>query len=355
MLKRIFFLVLIVFPVSAYQLNGQTDTTQIFAVSDTLSDFGMFTHDEIFELSLRFDLTKYQRKKPKDEYLDAILTYHISRTDSVNKDVRLKSRGEFRNEHCGFPPIALNFKKTEFSREDLNEIGKIKLVTHCQRGNEENLFREYLVYKLFNELTDTSFRVRLVKINYINTSKKSKPIETYAFFIEPLDLLGDRIGAIPIDLETLSQVNILPRFMDRMAVFNYMIGNFDWSVPGQHNCKILQQPLSATSHLGIVVPYDFDYTGFVNANYAIPPEGLGIESARERIYLGMCRSDEEYLETMKEFIVKKDSFYKVINEFKLLNDSSKRDLTRFLDEFYREIEANSILKSFAKNCKQLEN
>ena len=353
MRKRVIIWILLVSLPAFQQAYGQSDSTDLYSVADTISDFGLFTKDEIFELSLRFDLTKYQRKKPKDEYLDAVLTYHISKTDSINKDVRLKSRGEFRNGYCTFPPIALNFKKAEFEKKDLRDIGKIKLVTHCESGNEENLFREYLVYKLFNVLTDTSFRVRLVRINYINTFKKTRPISTYAFFIEPLDNLAERIGAIPVDLTTLSQTNILPSFMDRMAIFFYMIGNSDWSIPNQHNCKILARPLSSTPDLGIVIPYDFDYTGFVNADYAIPPEGLGIESVRERIYLGICRDEETYLKALEDFIDKKESFYRVVNEFSLLSESSKKDMLRFLDGFYREIDDNSIVKNFTRSCKKL--
>ena len=46
-------------------------------IVDTLNqDFGMFTKDEILNLSLRFDMTHYTRKKPKDEYLNAILTVY---------------------------------------------------------------------------------------------------------------------------------------------------------------------------------------------------------------------------------------------------------------------------------------
>ncbi len=238
MRRSISFWILVGSLVGFQTISAQTDTTELYSVTDTISDFGLFTNEEILELSLRFDITKYQRKKPKDEYLDAVLTYHLSKTDSINKDVRLKSRGEFRNGYCSFPPIALNFKKTEFAKKDLDNIGKIKLVTHCESGNEENLFREYLVYKLFNVLTDTSFRARLVKINYINTFKNTRPIRTYAFFIEPLDLLAERIGAIPVDLTTLSQTNILPTYMDRMAIFFYMIGNSDWSIPNQHNALL---------------------------------------------------------------------------------------------------------------------
>ena len=312
----------------------------------------MFTSDDILELSLHFDVTHYKKKKPKDEYLDAILTYHISKTDSINKKIRIKSRGEFRNGYCDFPPLYLNFKKTEFNKDDLSKLEKMKLVTHCQTGNEDYVFREYLIYKLYNVLTDTSFRVRLVKIDYINTFKRSKPVRSFAFFIEPLDFLAERINAVPVDLLTLSQKNIIPEMMDRTAIFNYMIGNTDWSVPNQHNCKVLVEMKTNRSELGMIVPYDFDYSGFVDASYAIPAEGLGIESVRERIYTGTCRSEEIYLNAVKEFASKKESFYRVIREFPYLDDRSKKDMTRYLDEFYSLFDKrNSIVYNLLHDCK----
>ena len=331
--------------------KSQNDSIDSYSVNDTLADFGLFTRDDILELSLRFDITQYKRKKPKDEYLDAVLTYHISKTDSINKNIRLKSRGQFRNGYCDFPPIALNFKKTEFKMGDLNKLEKMKLVTHCQSGNEDIVFKEYLIYKLYNVLTDSSFRVRLLRINYINTFKQSKPIRTYAFFIEPLDLMAERINSVPVEVLTLSQKNIVPEMMDRMAIFNYMIGNTDWSVPGQHNCKVLASLRTDRSDLGMIVPYDFDYSGLVNATYAVPAEGLGIESVRQRIYLGACRSEEVYLNALKEFANKKESFYKVIREFPYLDDRTKKDMVRYLDEFYSGFDKRtSIVYNLLNQC-----
>ena len=42
-----------------------------------------------------------------------------------------------RNSYCDFPPIRLNFKKTEFpNAADLDKIEKLKLVTQYEYGNE---------------------------------------------------------------------------------------------------------------------------------------------------------------------------------------------------------------------------
>ncbi|TFH37576.1 MAG: hypothetical protein E4G95_04680 [Bacteroidia bacterium] len=333
---------------------GQNDETELYSVSDTIKDFGLFKNEEILELSLRFDITTYRRKKPKDDYLDAVLTYHISATDSINRSLKLKSRGEFRNEYCDFPPIQLNFKKGDFERDDLQGLNKVKLVTHCQTGNENGLFKEYLIYKLYNVLTDTSFRVRLVRINYINTFKDTKPVRSYAFFIEPLDFLAERINAVPVEATNLGQVNIVPEMMDRMAIFNYMVGNTDWSVPNQHNCKVLVQPGSENSNLGLVAPYDFDYSGFVNASYAIPAEGLGIERVTQRIYQGICRDEEVFRDALKEFETKKESFYNVILDFPYMDERTKSQMIKFLDEFYNDFDSkNSIVRHLVIECKNL--
>jgi hypothetical protein len=332
---------------------SQSDTiANPLEVVDTLNqDFGLFTNNEVLHLTLRFDMTQYTRKKPKDEYMDAILTYHINKTDSINKDIRLKSRGEMRNGYCSFPPIRLNFKNAGFQKADLSKIEKIKLVTHCQYGNEEYLFKEFLIYKLFNVLTDTSFRVRLVNIEYINTHKKSKPVNTYAFFIEPVEMLAERVNATVVSSVNLSQKNIVPQMMDRLAIFNYMIGNTDWSVPNQHNCKVLSTLNFNATGLGMVVPYDFDYSGFVDADYAIPYEPLGLSSVRERRYVGICRAEDVFTNEVKEFLNKKEAFYKVINDFQLLDEKEKTKMIRYLDSFYEDFDDhNTIVKNILSGC-----
>jgi hypothetical protein len=333
--------------------SAQIDTVNNpLEVVDTLQqDFGLFSNTDVLNLTLRFDITNYRKKKPKEEYMDALLTYHINDKDSINKKIRLKSRGEMRNGYCDFPPIRLNFSKADFQKADLKKIDKIKLVTHCEYGNEEYLFKEYLIYKLYNVLTDTSFRVRLVKIEYINTYKKSKPINTYAFFIEPIEILAARTNSIEVTSVNLTQKNIYPEMMDRAAIFNYMVGNTDWSVPNQHNVKILSTLSVVNSGFGMIVPYDFDYSGLVNADYAIPFEGLGIESVTQRRYVGICRSEETFIQALQEFKDKKEEFYKVINEFPLLKEKTKREMTGYLDTFFSGFDRrNTVVFDILSKC-----
>jgi hypothetical protein len=357
-MKKTLLILLVLISFFVMPAKGQTDSIPgpLDAVDTLDQDFGLFRDSAILNLALRFDMTEYTRKKPKEDYLPAILTYYVSDKDSVNREIRLKSRGEFRNEFCDFPPLSLNFKKAGFKMNDLQKIEKIKVVTHCQYGNEENLFKEYLVYKLFNVITDYSFNVRLAKIAYINTSKKKKTVNSYCFFIEPLSILAERLSAVEVESPKLTQKNIIPEYMDRLAIFNYMIGNTDWSVPGQHNCKVLSVNNFQNPGLGIIVPYDFDYSGLVDASYAVPYEGLGLESVRQRRYLGACRTDEEFLEALKEFTSKKAALYKVINDFPYLDAKVKKDMTKYLDEFFESAEKpGTILYDFRRGCYNFDN
>jgi len=226
---------------------------------------------------------------------------------------------------------------------EFNNINKLKIVTHCISGTKEYLLREYLIYRLYNLLTDNSYKVRLLRVNYINTFKRSKPIREFAFLIEPTEVLTKRTNTIEVKSATLSQRNINPQMMDRVAIFNYMIGNTDWSVQGQHNVVILQGQ-SERPDLGIIVPYDFDFSGLVNTYYSSPAEALGIKSVRERLYLGTCRSEEVFLNALNEFLTKKEEFYKVIRDFPYLSERSKKDMIIYLDSFFNKSDKrNTIL------------
>ncbi|WP_289055905.1 hypothetical protein [Carboxylicivirga marina] len=311
----------------------------------------LFEDDEVLEVSLRFKVRQYTRKKPR-EYIKALLTTHHSPVDSVNHKLKLKSRGEFRNEYCSFPPIKLNFKKGDFDYEDLDDLNKVKLVTHCQYSKQsaQYIYKEYLCYKLYSVLSNQSFGVRLLKINYIDTGKKKKVIEQYGFLIEPVNMLSERHEILHTEVSTISQLHIQPNILDRVAIFNYMIGNGDWSVKGQHNLKVFVPLVPTPQPNGIAVPYDFDYSGMVNTSYAVPNEESSISSVTERYYMGVCRSEEGFREALQEFLDKKEALYQVVTEFELLNDFHKKQMLNYLDSFYDEFENDRIIRSMQSTC-----
>ena len=359
MKKVIFLQAAIIFLFSFFPAGGNKSLLAQSSVPDSsIKSFRLFEDDKIIDITLRFDLTTYMKSKPKNEYLKANLTIHLSKTDSISRDIGLKTRGIWRNQNCTFAPIELNIKKSGFGYSDLDKISKLKLVPQCNfnKINEDYLLREYLAYKLFNVLTDTSFRVRLLRVTYLDTQKKRKPITQYAFFTEPSEMIAARTNCIPVKLKTLNQKSIIPGIMDRLALFNYMIGNYDWSVPGLHNVMVIKSKEfdPNSGGLGIAIPHDFDWTGLVNPSYAIPTEEIGTENVRERIFLGVCRSKEVYNQELDAFFGKKAEFYRVINEFPYITNQVKKDITGYLDGFFDQLagKRENILYYLTTTCKR---
>jgi hypothetical protein len=235
-------------------------------------------------------------------------------------------------------------------------INKLKIVPYCKIGYEQYVLKEYLVYKLYNVLSDYSLRVRLFKITYLNSVKEKKPVTQYGFAIEPVTLLEKRTKTMELSYSAVNQRTLKPDILDRMAIFNYMIGNTDWSVPIKHNVLLLTEVKNASANENLIVPYDFDYAGLVGADYAVPFESLPIKTVQERLYMAVCRSETEFTNALMEFSEKKDEFYKVINTFPYLSERSRKDMINYLDGFFYGMDKrNSLVKKLLSDCLWFEN
>lgn len=354
LLLAIFFQLVIILP-----SRGQVDTVNIgVAITDTqYVRPTLFDSDDVLDISLAFDITRYKRIKSEDEYLDAMLTYFINKTDSVNKKIRIRARGNIRRTQiCDFPPLMLNFKMKDSEGDEFAGINKLKIVPYCKKGYEQYILREYLCYKLYNVLTDSSLKARLFRIKYIDSAKlHKKPLVQYGFAIEPKSLYEKRTNTKEIEFSGMSQRNVIPEMLDRMAIFNYMIGNTDWSVPILHNVILYAPAPPAPADEIQIVPYDFDYAGIVNTDYSVPFEALPIKTVRDRLYMAVCRTEEEFTKTVNKFVEKKDEFYRVINDCPYLNPSSKKDMIKYLDGFFAGVDKrNSLIRNLMNDCNWFE-
>ncbi len=295
MIKIQLYLLLLSCCLPGYVFSQEEETDNFY--SDTLStQVDLFSEEEPLEITLAFDIKSYQRNKFEGEYLPVQLTYHVNDTLDINKKVRVKARGEFRRAHCILPPFWLNIKKAEVGNKYLEGTNKIKIVTHCKDSKqyEQYVIKEYLAYKIYNEISLYSFRVRLIRMKYIDTGRKNKETSSLAFMIEPEDMMTERLGVNSVKSDVVSMRYTDTLMMDVVALYMYMIGNADYSVAGRHNLKLIRR-MDPVNPLPVPVPYDFDYSGLVNAYYAVPGENLGLTSVTQRYYLGPCRNDQQYL------------------------------------------------------------
>ncbi len=331
------------------------DSSLIGPVSANINNIKIFDAKEPLDLTLKYDITSFIRHKFQGEYLDAEFRLHLNETDSIVKNIRLKARGNFRRGHCFFPPIYLNFKTDPILNSELEGYKKIKLVTHCSgsKNYQSYIYKEYLAYKLYNLFTDKSFRVRLLNITYIDTGKKSHNYKQIGFLIEPIELVIDRTNSVEVNSQLIQSKNIIESEMDMVALFQYMIGNTDWRAKGGHNIKYMKS-LKVLTEKVTPVPYDYDYSGFVDADYAIPQEWTSVDYIYEREYLGYCRNDEAYRQVINKFVRKKTSVYETIQSFPYLNEKEKKKLIHYIDGFYSMVEKPDVLiYRLKKECREM--
>jgi len=324
--------------------------------SPTYKVIDLFASEEPLEMILSFSFKEFLKSRNDPQYLDATLTVKVDENDSITQPIKIKARGEMRRFYCSFPPIMLRFKKDDpDTGRIIQRKGTVKLVIPCSpnAASEGYVFKEYLLYKLYNQVTPYSFRTRLVRISLTDLNQPDKSFASYGFIIENEDSMSERNNTVVLKSMNLTQKNMVSREMIRLAVFNYMIGNTDWAVPTQHNVRIVKS-LETVSDQAIPVAYDFDYAGFVSTNYATPAEELPIKMVSQRYYLGMCAPDDELTDVIDEFGTLKGPFLNTINRFELLPDKSKKDAEAYINSFYKMYKnQNSLIKTMNTTCKRL--
>ncbi len=250
--------------------------------------------------------------------------------------VQVQVRGNRRKDPavCGFPPLLILFPPDSRQGSLFGEVATLKLVTHCL--DDTHTLREYFVYKLYNQLTDFSYRARLCRVQYRDTRGKGRATTRYAFFLENTEAVALRNQATTISKRLfIGMESMDARATATMAVFQYMIGNTDWSVPYRHNIRIMAPPSPLSPC--VPVPYDFDYSGLVMAPYAVPPQQLGISSVRERLYRGLDFAPTIYAQVRDLFNARRPAFYNVYLSCQYLDADEKNFATRYLDEFYKTL------------------
>ena len=309
----------------------------------------IFADDKPINVTLLTDLRQLINKKLDGKYQNALFSCKLPDSSEVSEQILLRTRGHFRLNNCNMPSLRLNFRSP--SSPKLSFLKELKLVNTCdnRQDYEQILIREYLVYKIFNLLTDMSFRVRLLRINYQDMQGRKKPFLQYAILLENIDAMAARNNCKELDIK-----NVHPEYVDRnqmtmVAVFQYMIGNTDWSVSGNHNIKLIL-PRKDSLNTPFAVPYDFDFGGLVNADYASAPPNLPIATVRDRLYRGWPRTSAELQAVFTIYNQKKAEIYQLINNCDLLQFKHKKDMIDYLDDFYKTINnKREVQRVFVEN------
>lgn len=285
--------------------------------------------------------------------------------DAQRYNLLVSARGMSRRlTFCTFPPIRIDFENNALRETIFRGQNRLKLTTHCrtQSNYAQYYVLEYTTYRLFNEITPFSFRARPLRVTYRDTDGRRRDESHFGFFIEDDDDLARRNNRVALDIQTrAARVSQLDgEAAARVALFQYMIGNLDWdmleSAQGRdccHNVNLLAR--SETDWNGLVpVPYDFDFSGFVDTPYAGPPEGLPVNNVRTRLYRGYCVHNDHVPAAIALFQSRREAINAVIAGETRLSEQRRTTARRFIDGFYDVIsDPNRVRRQIIDRCRQL--
>lgn len=308
----------------------------------------LFQSDDILQIELAMNVKTVRKDiKEKRSYHPAALSYTNANGQPVTINLKVKTRGVFRRDPriCDFPPLLLNFDDKEIKNTVFRGQNKLKLVTHCKRKInyfDDFVAHEYLVYKLYSLFSDKCFHVRLAEITYVNPGGNRQT--RLGFFIEDDKKMAKRLNCNRIQnrwgYHLIAKMPIRDQVL--LALFQFMVGNTDWSTPLEHNVQLLVHKDYQTIY---AVPYDFDITGIINPDYALPDPKLHIKSMREREYRGFCSNLGKLEQAIAIFKSKKREIFQLYESFPYLKEKYKKSARRYLNDFFEIIDNPRRLKN----------
>jgi thiamine biosynthesis lipoprotein len=302
---------------------------------------GLFDRVAPLSLAIEADFTALRGDRRASPKRPALLTATDAdgRVSTVAAEVR--TRGNFRLDpaNCSFPPLRIDIELEAGRGTVWDGQERLKLVSACRPGRgayEELVMKEYLAYRSFQVLTDESFRVRLVELSLVEAGTEPV-VPRFGFLIEDDDVLAARLGATVFDLpdgKNLPSEAFDPIPQLTTAVFQYMIGNTDWSDVAGHNVEILERRGAA-----VAVPYDFDMTGLVDPPYATTNPDFQLRSVQERYFRGWCTNPVNVRRVLESVVASRDAVLSLWQEADGLSEDTRRKAIAYLQSFFDEVSA----------------
>lgn len=277
--------------------------------------------------------------------------------DGAEHPVKVRVRGNSRVRVCEFPPLRLNFRQADVAQTVFAGQDKLKLVTHCrnQDSAEQGLLEEYAAYRIFNVLTELSFRVRLLRINYVDTDGKlgEKGSHRFGFVLETAKQLAARMGAKPVTMRGVPKRRHDLEQAALVYVYQYLIGNTDWGLVKAdyddgccHNIDLFER-----DDIVVFVPYDLDLSGLVNARYAFPDRTLRIKKVTQRLYRGLCTDRTVLAAALDKITASEKEISDVLRDTPGLSGENREKAMRFIGRFFEKAkDKDKLLDEFERRC-----
>lgn len=211
----------------------------------------------------------------------------------------LTTRGKSRLEVCDYPPLKITFNPDETAGTLFAGQRNLKLVRQCMSGGagRDWVHLELGIYLAYNIVTDYSFRARRLNVTFRESESRRREQVQPGFFLEDDSDVARRLHRERVRPPQVDAVQLAVVETTHNMLFQYLIGNTDFAVKrgpsGEgccHNGRVIAE--AGKQHDWVVLPYDFDYAGIINAEYALPDEHLPIRRVTMRLYRGFCWQNE---------------------------------------------------------------
>lgn len=322
----------------------------------------LFESDTNLEITLSAPWERFMDEKDNEEPYAAVIEYTDSNGESRRHDATVARRGITRQRVCEFPPIELRVEKEDVKDSTLRGQKKLKLVTHCRRSEryDQYYLLEMMAYRMFNVVTDFSFRVRPLTVTYRDSENGETHDSRFAFLIEDDSDAAKRNDMKKLDIGRIPLGRLEPGYAADVALFQYMIGNVDWSPligPDAGDCchnmaPIAPKPLGEDNHIW-PLPYDFDSSGLVDAPYAEPPASVDARSVTERVYRGYCAHNEALGGARSKALERKDDIVAVLDSDPRLSERSRKKTGKYLEKYFDILEDDrDFERRIVRNCRK---
>jgi hypothetical protein len=327
--------------------RGQDSTARV----DSLPTPPLFASARPIALTFTANLRRLRADRDSNAPWRAITIAYAAEGGDVVVPGRARTRGIWRLKNCSFPPLRLDVAAKDAKAALFRHLGRPKLVNHCKDTDdyEQYVLQEAQLYRIYQLLTPVSYRTRLVRVAYVDSATRATDATRYAIIVEDPDVMAKRLGGRIMKAEGATAADLEARPLALAYLFQFMIGNLDFSFNRLHNTSIV----GTNDGRLFPVAYDFDYTGAVSPVYARPDPRFGQRRMRDRHFRGYCSLAGEYLALLPLFREKRAEINALYRDEvgRLLAPAVVNETLAYFDEFYEMIETPaSAERGFLRDC-----
>jgi hypothetical protein len=311
----------------------------IFSTLPASAVQSLFDSEEFFELTIRGPLNRLVRSASAG----TVVPGQMELGDGTTIPIVFSKYGLSRLEECDLPLLKIEPDEMQARGTPFQGLRTVRLVTPCHHGSAWDRFilLEYLAYRSYAVIEEPALRVRLVETHFLDSESAASEQTSLSFFVEDIGAVAERYRMEWLDIESQPVDTLELSRLARFALFQYMIGNTDWSaVEGPvsrrccHNVAVLG---SDADRFNTLLPFDFDHSGLVDAPYALPDASLPIRSVTQRTYRGFCASNEFLPAAITSFNEKRSELERLFTNQGLPDPKVRKRALKYIDSFYATI------------------